>query len=107
MALKLLNAPSQVSWQKVLKRIMGNSKKYFKPSYKKVNRRFSSRIDLPGKKALYKPTLICIIDVSGSMSNKEIGLGFVEIKKICEITNHKLLVIQVDTEVQNISDIDF
>ncbi|RLA84613.1 MAG: hypothetical protein DRG78_00915 [Epsilonproteobacteria bacterium] len=106
-ALKLLNKDSQVPWQKILKRIMGNSKKYFEPSYKKVNRRFPNRIDLPGKKAIFIPTLVCIVDVSGSMSNKEILKGIIEIQQICKLTNHKLVVIQVDTEVQDITTTDF
>lgn len=106
-ALKLLNEESQISWQKILKRIMGNSKKFFEPSYKKLNRRFFKRIDLPGKKVFYIPTLICIIDVSGSMTNKEILKGIIEIKKICKITNHKLVLIQVDTKIQDITKTDF
>jgi len=107
LAIKLLNQPSLVPWQKILKRIMGHSKKYFEPSYKKVNRRFPKRIELPGKQSKYMPTLVCIVDISGSMSNKEISLGLIEIQKICQITNHKLVVIQIDTEVQNISKVDF
>jgi len=106
-AIKLLNAPSQVPWQKILKRIMGSVKKYYEPSYKKVNRRFPQRVDLPGKQAFYKPTLVCIVDVSGSMSNKEISTSLAEIQHICNITRHKLLVLQVDTVVQNISEVDF
>ena len=107
LAIKLLNTPSQISWQKILKRIMGNSKKYYEPSYKKVNRRFPDRIELPGKQSKNMPTLVCIIDVSGSMSNREISNGLIEIQKICQVTNHKLVTIQVDTEVQNISKVDF
>lgn len=106
-ALKLLNEESQISWQKILKRIMGNSEKFFETCYKKLNRRFFKRIDLPGKKVFYLPTLICIIDVSGSMTNKEILKGIIEIKKICKITNHKLVLIQVDTKIQDITKTDF
>ena len=106
-ALKLLSEESQIPWQKILRRIMSNSKNFFEPSYKKVNRRFFKRIDLPGKKVFYIPTLICIIDVSGSMTSKEIIKGIIEIKKICKITNHKLVLIQVDTKIQDITKTDF
>ncbi len=41
------------------------------------------------------------------MSDKEILVGIVEIQKICKITNHKLVVIQVDTKVQNITTTNF
>ena len=90
-----------------MKIIIGNSEKFVEPSYKKLNRRFFKRIDLPGKKVLFMPTLICIIDVSGSMTNKEILKGIIEIQKICKITNHKLILIQVDTKIQDITKTDF
>ena len=93
--LKLLSEESQIPWQKILRRIMSNSKNFFEPSYKKVNRRFFKRIDLPGKKVFYIPTLICIIDVSGSMTNKEILKGIIEIKKICKSIDIKAIFLQV------------
>jgi len=105
--LKILNTPSQIPWQKILKKIMVNSNKYFEPSYKKINRRFPNRIEIPGKQSQYMPTVVCIIDVSSSMTNKEISFGLIEIQKICKILNHKMIVIQVDTKVQDISTVDF
>jgi len=106
-ALELLNHPSQIVWQKVLKNLMNNSQKHYEYSYKKVNRRFSKRQDIPGKQSKYMPTVVCIIDVSGSMSNKDISRGLVEIQKICKIIKYQLVVIQVDTEIQDISKTNF
>lgn len=106
-ALELLEEKSKTHWQRELKKIMSNSIKYYEPSYKKVNRRFPNRLDLPGKKSVYMPALVCVIDVSGSMSNQEIASGLIEIEKICRITRHKFIAIQVDTMVHDISKIEF
>ena len=106
-ALEILNTPSQIPWQKILKKILSNSNKYFEPNYKKVNRRFPNRIELPGKQSQYMPTVVCIVDVSESMRNKEISFGLIEIQKICKVLNSKMITIQVDTKVQDISTVDF
>lgn len=106
-ALKALKSDSVIPWQKILKRVMGHSKKYFEPSYKKLNRRFPSRIDLPGKRSRHMPTLVSIVDVSGSMSDDDISMGLIEIQKICTLTTYKHIVIQVDEKVQDISKNDF
>jgi len=105
--LQYLHEPHKISWQKILKNIMNNSNKYYEISYKKPNRRFSHMLHIPGKTARFLPTVICIVDVSGSMKNKEILMGINEIKQICSIMQHKLYIIQVDTKVHDITKTDF
>jgi len=62
---------------------------------------------MPGKRSYHLPTLVSIVDVSCSMSDEDILKGLIEIQKICSITNHKHIVIQVDVQVQDISKANF
>jgi len=102
--LALFSRSSQVSWKKVLKNIVSNKKSNTRRTLTRVDRRFPTREDLKGKTKDRTFDLVCICDVSGSMSDNEVTLGLVEIKNICKITNSGLKLIQVDTVSQEPED---
>jgi predicted metal-dependent peptidase len=69
-------------------------------------RRFNNRPDLKGSTKDRKFTLVVGVDISGSMSTKEIMAGLSEIHHICKLTKTNMKLIQIDTEVHDIQTFD-
>jgi predicted metal-dependent peptidase len=104
--LALLSMEVQIDWKDATINIVGNRKANKKKSYKKPNRRMPTRIDVKGTIKDITFDLVCILDVSGSMSNKEIMYGLNELREICDMTSTAITIIQVDTEVHEVSEFD-
>ena len=102
--LDIWDSKPQISWKKVLRNITSNKKAKKIRTFMKKSRRFSKRAEIRGYKKDRTWDLICILDVSGSMSDDEIEKGLLEIKEVCKITNSNIKIIQVDTEIQEITD---
>lgn len=100
--LNLFKTKSQISWKKALRNIVGKRKVNTRRTIMKRDRRFPDREDLKGKTKDIKFYLTVILDVSGSMSDKEIMIGLNEIHHICKLTNTTMQLIQVDTKVHNV-----
>jgi len=102
--LALFTRPSQVSWKKVLKNITSNKKANSRRTIMRQDRRFPNREDLKGKTKDRTFDLAVIVDVSGSMSDKEIMIGLNEIHAICKMTNTSLKMVQVDTQPRDVEE---
>ena len=98
-----LSRKSQISWQKELKKTLGSKRVNKMSTIKRENRRFDDRPEIKGTIKDRQFDLVVILDVSGSMSNNEQDYCLTEVKQICKITNSNLKVIQVDTEVKDVS----
>jgi len=90
----------QINWKKVLRKIIGNRKVGKRSTIMKKPRRFNNRPDLKGVAKNRSFNLICIVDISGSMSDSEILTGLSEVSNICKTNNTIMKVIQVDVEVK-------
>lgn len=97
---------AQVSWRNEIKKIAGNRRVDKRPTIRKRPRRFQKRDDLRGKTKDSMCDIVCVVDVSGSMGTEEILLGLNEIHTICKLTNTSMKLIQVDTEVHEVTDFD-
>lgn len=104
--LNMFNNKPQVNWRKALKKMVGNKKANKRSTIKRNDRRFPTRDDLRGKTKDSTFELVCLLDVSGSMSDNEILVPLQEIREICKMTNTNMKVIQVDTNVKTITDFD-
>ena len=104
--LDLFKSKNVVDWRKELRKIVGNKKSNSRRTIMRSDRRFPTREDLKGKTKDTTFDLVVILDVSGSMSNKEILSGLTEIKEICRLTNSKFKIIQVDTQVHGVDEFD-
>jgi len=90
----------QVDWKKVLRKIIGSRKVGKRSTIMKKPRRFKNRPDLKGITKNRSFNLVCIVDISGSMSDSEILTGLNEVSNICKTNNTMMKVIQVNIEVK-------
>jgi len=100
--LSMFTREVQVDWRRVLKNITGNKRANKRSTIMKKPRRFKNRPDLKGTTKDRTFTLVVGVDVSGSMSNKEILNGLNEIHHICKSNNTKMEMVQIDTEIHKI-----
>lgn len=102
--MKLFRRESQVSWQRVLRTIVGNKKVNSRRTIMRSDRRFPKREDLRGRTKDRLFDLTVIVDISGSMSDGDIMSGLNEIHTICKLTKTKMQLIQVDTVVHTVQE---
>lgn len=86
-------------WEKYLKRISSSLKSKPRNTFKRRNRRFLNRLDIPGKVKHKKPEILVILDVSGSINNKTIKKMLSSIINISKVNNTEISLIQVSSEV--------
>ena len=96
----------QISWKKVLKNIASNKKANKVSTIMRKSRRFPNRPEVRGFKKDRDFVIVVVLDVSGSMSNDEIITGLNEIKEVATLTQSKVKIIQVDTEVHAVEDFE-
>lgn len=94
--LKINKNQSKVNWKKILRSLIKNNNKIktiFKP-----NRRQPERPDLKGTKKDKSPSILYIIDASGSVKNSEFKELNSEIISLCSQFKIQITAIQVDSE---------
>jgi len=95
---------AQIDWKKALRNLVGNKKVGKRPTIMRKSRRFLNRPDIKGHTKDRTFTLVVAIDTSGSMdTEKDILIPLNEISSICKMTNTDMKMLQVDTEIKNIS----
>ena len=105
--MELWATPPVISWKRVLKRYIASKKGSKISTIKRRDRRMPNRHDLRGKKTYFdQPSVIVGLDVSGSMSDEEINKGLSEILEVCKVTNSKLQIVQIDTDIQGLEEFD-
>jgi len=102
--LSIWHKKAEISWQRVLKNLTSNKKVKKVPTIIKKSRRFPKRDDIYGVKRFNNFSIVVVLDVSGSMNNDDILNGLKEIKEIAKLTNSKVKIIQVDTEIHSVED---
>ena len=93
-----------IRWQDVLKNYIGRIPIPFKRTCTRLDRRQPHRLDIQGKlpDAFYK--IVCVIDVSGSMSNENVAICLNEVLSIVSLQKKKfdITVIEFDVEISSI-----
>ena len=102
--LDLWTRKPQVSWKNVLRNVTSNKKANKVPTIMRRSRRFQKRPEIKGYKKDRIFEIIVILDVSGSMNDNEIITGLNEIQEVARLTQSKVKIIQVDTEVKEVED---
>lgn len=97
--LELFTDAPKVSWKREIRKIQGNRKSNVRSTIMKKSRRFGNRDDLRGKTSSTTFDTCVVVDVSGSMDDKEILFGLNEIHALCKLTNSTMRMIQIDTEI--------
>ena len=102
--LEVLCATTQINWQQVTRRIVGNKKSNFRKVIYKPNRRMPGRHELKGSIKDTTFEMVVVVDESGSMSNEEIAYGLNEVRQICKMQDSNLKILHIDTEVKEVSE---
>ena len=106
MLIKELNIKPQISWETYLRANLGSMPWRKKKTSTRLDRRMPDRLDLRGTISHHIANLIVAIDISGSMTEKEIRNTLVEIKAISIAYNTKITILECDEEIRGIYTID-
>lgn len=102
--INLFSNKSILNWKQLLRKYTGNKRVGRISTIMRKSKRFPTRDDLRGYQKDRTFECLVVLDVSGSMSDKEIIDGLNEIHHICKLTNSKLKLVQVDTEVHSVEE---
>lgn len=102
--INLFSNKSILNWRQLLRKYTGNKRVGRVSTIMRKSKRFPTRDDLRGYQKDRTFDCLVVLDVSGSMSDKEIIDGLNEIHHICKLTNSKLKLVQVDTEVHSVEE---
>ncbi|THG36725.1 vWA domain-containing protein [Adlercreutzia caecimuris] len=100
--LERLNAPPIVPWQVVLKRYIGTIESGYRKTRSRLNRRQPKRFDLSGSTRTRELNIVVAIDVSGSVSNRELENFFSEVFAILARSSQPITIIECDMVVQRV-----
>ena len=98
---KLLEmAPPVANWRAELREAVGgfSNQYYTKSTRSKPNRRMPNS-NFPGRKRKNKPAIMCAIDTSGSVSQRELEEVFVELANIQRMTKVSITVVECDAHI--------
>ena len=102
--MELWKRAPKLSWKKILKKFVSSKKGSRESTIKRRNRRIRT-LGVKGNKVSYdQPEIVVGIDTSGSMSNEEIVEGLQEINEVCKITNSKMKIVQIDTQIKGVEE---
>jgi len=102
--MNMFKRKAQIDWKKVLRNMVGKKKVGKRPTIMRKSRRFQNRPDIKGNTKDRKFNLVCLVDISGSMNNKEVLQGLNEVSSICKTFNISMKLVQVDTMVHKVED---
>lgn len=100
--LSLYKTKRKVNWKKHLKASLNKKSRGRKSTWKKINRRFPDDLTIKGYTRKFSSEVTIAVDVSGSMSNKEVSDGLSEVMNLCKQMSCKPSLIQIDTEIKSI-----
>ncbi|WP_300381548.1 VWA-like domain-containing protein [Clostridium sp.] len=95
----------QISWQEELKRLIPTIRAGQKKTITRRDRRQPERIDIRGKLPNSIPEIIVAIDISASISEKEIQKIMVEVLDIAKNRTNKITIIESDNEIRRVYEI--
>lgn len=92
----------EIVWQNLLKRLISSSRAGYRKTVTRKDRRQPERLDLRGRLPESIPEILVAIDISASMSDKEVKAIMREILNICRNKLGKIRVIECDSEIRRV-----
>lgn len=92
----------EISWQEELKRLIPTIRAGAKKTITRRDRRQPERFDIRGKLPNSIPEIIVAIDISASISEKEIHKIMIEVLDIAKNRTNKITIIECDNEIRRI-----
>ncbi len=96
------NKKGELSWQELLKNHIATMKSGYRKTITRKDRRQPGRFDIRGVLPKRIPRIIAALDISGSMTGKEIQDTLIELSSIVNNYHGELRVIECDNEVRRI-----
>lgn len=102
---KLKEKP-EIEWNECIRRLLPSVKSGYRKTITRKDRRMPDRLELRGVLPNSIPQILIAIDISASMSDKEVEKIMVEIIGITKGRNAKLKVIECDDEIRRVYDLN-
>lgn len=97
-----INKKPQIHWQDYLKKAIGSVPCGHKKTVTRKDRRQPERLELRGKLSNHVARLTIAIDISGSISDKEIAEIMIEVFGILKNVSHEVTIMECDNEIRRI-----
>ncbi|WP_426348415.1 VWA-like domain-containing protein [Alloiococcus sp. CFN-8] len=94
------NKKGELSWQELLKNSLATMKSGYSKTITRKDRRQPNRLDIRGVLPKRIPKIIAAIDISGSMTGKELQDILIELSSIVNNYQGELRVIECDSEIR-------
>ncbi|MBE6067388.1 MAG: peptidase [Clostridium lundense] len=101
-AINLLNKRAEISWKDYLKRALGTMPSGYKKTITRKDRRQPNRLDLRGKLSNHLVQIIIAIDISGSITDKEIDKIMIEVLNIVKNYKSQITIIECDNIIRRV-----
>ncbi len=99
-ALGISNKRGELSWQELLKNNLATMKSGYRKTITRKDRRQPNRLDIRGVLPKRIPRIIAAIDISGSMTGKELHDILIELSSIVNNYQGELRIIECDSEIR-------
>lgn len=96
------NEKEEISWQQLLKRLIPSVKSGYKRTSTRRDRRQPDRLDLRGTLSDKTPEIVVAIDISASMTEKDIRKVIIEILALTRDKVNKITLIECDNEIRSV-----
>lgn len=93
---------AEISWQKLLKKMIPSLRCGRKKTITRRNRRQSERLDLKGELPNNIPEILVAIDISASMSDEEVNKIMIEVLEISKTRGNVITVIECDDDIRRV-----
>jgi len=100
--MKALNRRSEITWKDYLKNIIGTLPSGHKKTVTRKDRRQPNRLDIRGKLSNRIVKILIAIDISGSITDREIEQSMIEIFSIVKNYPFDISIIECDEEIRRI-----
>lgn len=97
-----LKEREELSWQELLKSMLPSIRSGYKKTITRRDRRQPDRMDLRGKLPNNIPEIIVAIDISASMTDKDLNKIMIELLAITKNRKGKIKIIECDNEIKRI-----
>lgn len=97
-----LNQKSEISWKDYLRKVVGTLPSGYKKTITRKDRRQPDRLDLRGKLSKQIAQIILVIDISGSITDKEIEQIMIEVFSIVKNYCTEITIIECDNQIRRV-----
>ncbi|MPQ44820.1 VWA-like domain-containing protein [Clostridium tarantellae] len=98
----LMKEEPEIEWKKFLSNLLPTTRSGYKKTITRKDRRLPNRLDLRGKLPNTIPKILIAIDISASMSDKDIENIMVEILALVKNKNTEIKVIECDDQIRKV-----